>query len=151
MEGEIIKGVTIFLLTMLKFIAGPTLGYAAGFSFTITVAITVGGMMASVFLFTYLGTILREKFLSRIFKRRRVFSKRNRRFVQVWKKYGLAGVAFLTPLIFTPIGGTVLLTTFGSPRSKIIVAMLLSAVGWSIFFTAVVYLFGTAFLEVFIL
>lgn len=151
MEGEVIKGVTIFLLTMLKFIAGPTLGYAAGFSFMITVIITVSGMMASVFLFTYLGTILRERVLSRLFRPRRVFTKRNRRFVQVWKKYGLAGVAFLTPLIFTPIGGTVLLTTFGSPKPKIIVAMLLSAVGWSLFFTAAIYLFGTAFLEDFIL
>ena len=151
MEGEILKGITIFLLTMLKFIAGPTLGYAAGFSFVVTVGITVGGMMSSVFLFTYLGTLLREKVLSRLFKRRRTFTKRNRRFVQIWKKYGLSGVAFLTPLIFTPIGGTVLLTAFGSPRPKIILMMLISATLWSLFFTALIYLFGTAFLEDFIL
>ncbi len=151
MEGEILKGITIFLLTMLKFIAGPTLGYAAGFSFVVTVGITVGGMMSSVFLFTYLGTLLREKVLSRLFKRRRTFTKRNRRFVQIWKKYGLSGVAFLTPLIFTPIGGTVLLTAFGSPRPKIILMMLISATLWSLFFTALIYLFGTTFLEDFIL
>ena len=150
MEAEILKGITIFLLTMVKFIAGPTLGYAAGFSFITTVLITTGGMMASVLLFTYLGTLLREKVLSRFLKPRKLFNKKNRRVVSIWKKYGLAGVSFLTPLILTPIGGTVLVVSFGTPKAKVIIAMLISATFWSIVFTAGIYLLGTAFLEKFI-
>ncbi|MEM6522557.1 MAG: hypothetical protein AAGF85_18350 [Bacteroidota bacterium] len=147
MEAEIIKGISIFLLTMLKFIAGPTLGYAAGFSFLTTVLITVGGMMASVVLFTYLGTYLREKIINRLFKKKKVFSSRSRRFVTIWKKYGIVGVSFLTPLLLTPIGGTIVLTSFGSPKNSILLTMLVSAIFWSLVFVSLIYAFGTAFLE----
>ncbi|MEM9388913.1 MAG: hypothetical protein AAGA02_00485 [Bacteroidota bacterium] len=132
---------------MLKFIAGPTLGYAAGFSFLTTVLITIGGMMASVTLFTYLGTYLREKVLRRFFRRKKIFSPRTRRFVTIWKKYGIIGVAFLTPLILTPIGGTIVLTSFGSPRGAILLTMLFSAIIWSLVFVSLIYAFGTTFLE----
>lgn len=147
MEAEILKGITIFLLTMLKFIAGPTLGYAAGFDFLTTVLITIGGMMASVILFTYLGVFLREKIINRFFKRKKVFSAKSRRFVTIWKKYGIVGVAFLTPLLLTPIGGTIVLTSFGSSKKSILLSMLASAVFWSLVFVSLVYAFGTAFLE----
>ncbi len=147
MEGEILKGISIFLLTMLKFIAGPTLGYAAGFSFLTTVLITISGMMASVVLFTYLGAYLRERVLRRFFRRKRVFSPKTRRFVTIWKKYGISGIAFLTPLILTPIGGTIVLTSFGSPRRAILMTMLFSAVIWSLVFVSLIYAFGTVFLE----
>lgn len=127
---------------MLKFIAGPVGGYAAGFHFLLTIAVTVGGMMSSVFLFTYLGTFLKTHLLDRIFSARRKFTKRNRRFVTVWRKYGLRGVAFLTPLIFTPIGGTLLMTSMGAPRNKIFISMLISALFWSSVFTSLIYVFG---------
>ena len=147
MEAEILKGISIFLLTMLKFIAGPTLGYAAGFSFFTTVAITVGGMMSSVLLFTYLGTFLRERVLSKLFRRKKVFTPKTRRFVSIWKKYGLPGIAFLTPLLLTPIGGTIILTSFGSPKGSIITAMFVSSVFWAFIFVGLIYAFGTAFLD----
>lgn len=136
------KFVSIVLLTMLKFIAGPTLGYASGFSLITTIIITVTGMMFSVILFTYLGKLLKKKLIDRIFVRKKKFTPRNRRFIKVWKKYGLNGVAFLTPIIFTPIGGTLLLTSFGSPRSKILLSMFLSAVFWAVIFSTAIHLFG---------
>ncbi len=136
------KFVSIVLLTMLKFIAGPTLGYAGGFSLVTTISMTVIGMMLSVVLFTFLGSVLKEKILDRIFVKRRKFTARNRRVIRVWRKYGLNGVAFLTPLIFTPIGGTLLLTSFGSPRKKILLSMLASAVFWAVVFSTIIHIFG---------
>lgn len=44
------------------------------------------------------------------------------------------GIAFLTPLILTPIGGTVVLTSFGVAKKKILFTMLVSALFWSIIF-----------------
>ncbi|MTI22149.1 hypothetical protein E1176_14050 [Fulvivirga sp. RKSG066] len=142
MLEEILKILTVYLLTMVKFIAGPTLGYASGFSLFVTIAITVAGTMTSVLLFTFLGQLLREKVLKRIFRKRRVFTPRNRRFVKIWNKYGLIGVTCLTPIIFTPIGGTVLLTSFGSPKKKIISWMFVWAVVWAVIFSSAIYLFG---------
>ncbi|MEX2335892.1 MAG: hypothetical protein WD555_01320 [Fulvivirga sp.] len=127
---------------MLKFIAGPTLGYAGGFSLLSTIFITITGMMVSVFLFTFLGKLLREKVLVRIFRNRKRFTKKNRRFVNIWNKYGLPGVAFLTPVIFTPIGGTIILTSLGSPKRKIIFSMFLSAFFWSVLISSLIFLIG---------
>ncbi len=127
---------------MFKFIAGPLGGYLAGFDYVGTVALTVAGMMSSVFVFTFLGKALKQHVLTRLFRNRRKFSTRNRRFVRIWRKYGTNGVAFLTPVILTPIGGTLLMTSMGTPRSKIMMTMLLSAVFWSMIITAVIYFFG---------
>ncbi len=150
MEGliaEALKVISIILLTMLKFIFGPTLGYAAGYSYAGTVLITVTGMMLSVVLFTYLGEVLQKKILARVFRNRKVFTKRNRKFVSIWKKYGVRGVAFLTPLILTPIGGTLLLTSYKTDRTKIIKLMTLSAIFWSLIFSGLIYIFGNTFLK----
>ena len=136
------KIISIFLLTMLKFIAGPVGGYAAGLHILITILLTVAGMMSSVFLFAYLGASLKTHLIDRLFTKRRKFTKRNRRFVQIWKRYGIKGVAFLTPLIFTPIGGTLLMTSMGAPRQKIFLSMFISALFWATAFTTVIYIFG---------
>ena len=136
------KIISIFLLTMLKFIAGPVGGYAAGLHMILTIVLTVGAMMSSVLVFSYLGATLKRRFLDRIFTKRKKFTKRNRRFVVIWNKYGIRGVAFLTPLIFTPIGGTLLMASMGAPRRKIFLSMFLSALFWSIAFTALIYTFG---------
>lgn len=150
MEEFVLKALSIALLTMLKFIAGPTLGYAGGFSMVSTIAITIMGMMSSVLLFTFLGKLLRKRILVKFFRNRRKFTKRNRRFVNIWRKYGLPGVAFLTPIIFTPIGGTILLTSLGSSKRKIILSMFLSALFWSTVFSSVIYTVGPGILPAFI-
>ena len=136
------KIISIFLLTMFKFIAGPLGGYLAGFNYAGTVVLTVAAMMSSVFVFTFLGQALKQQVLQRLFRNRRTFSARNRRFVRIWRKYGTNGVAFLTPVILTHIGGTLLMTSMGTPRPRIMVTMLLSAVFWSLVITGVIYFFG---------
>jgi membrane protein DedA with SNARE-associated domain len=148
MWAEFFKIISIILLTMIKFIAGPTLGYAAGLSFFTTIIITIIGMMLSVFLFTFLGNIIRIKILDKIFKRKKVFSKRSRRFVSIWKNYGIKGVAFLTPLLLTPIGGTIILTSYHTSKRIIILYMSISALFWSITLTGIIYLFGPSVLNI---
>ncbi|HNO32592.1 MAG TPA: hypothetical protein PKI78_12455 [Anaerolineales bacterium] len=45
-------------------------------------------------------------------------------------------------MILTPIGGTLLAVSSGSPRQKILLYMLVSATGWALIFTSVFYFFG---------
>lgn len=143
MTEEIVKGVSIFLLTMLKVIFGPIGGYAAGFPMIVTMLITLGGMMASVVLFTFFGTWLREKILKRFERKdQKRFTPQKRKLVTLWKKYGLVGVAVLTPLLLTPIGGTVVAVSFGSPKQKILLYMLISATLFAIGMTYAIYEFG---------
>lgn len=139
MAEELVKFFSIFLLTMLKFVAGPVGGYAAGFSLMKTILVTVLGTMSSVTLFTYLGTFLSERIFS---SKRKTFTKRNRRFVTIWKKYGVIGVAALMPILLTPIGGTLLLTSFRTPKTKIMLYMFISTIIWAIAISGAIYLLG---------
>lgn len=147
MYEELLKLLVIYLLTMFKFIAGPTLGYAAGYYYLTTVGITVSGMMSSVLLFTFLGKILHEKIIKRYRPKRKTFTRKTRRFVKIWHTYGEIGVAILTPLLLTPIGGTIMLTSTGTKKKKIIFYMLFSGFFWALIITGLIYYFGDELLQ----
>lgn len=143
----VLKVATVYFSSMLKFIFGPLGGYAAGFPLIVTIVITVAGMMTVVILFTYFSAWIKARVIDKFFKKSKRFSSRNRKFVTIWKRYGLVGVAALTPVILTPIGGTVLAVSSGSPKERIIFYMLISASFWSIILSTALYFFGNEILK----
>ena len=147
---ELLKAIPVYLFSMLKFILGPTLGFAARLHFLTTVFVTVAGMMTMVVAFTYFGEWIRTKLLVRFLRNKKKFTPGNRRFAGVWKKYGLVGVAFLTPLVLTPIGGTLLAVGSGAPKERIIFYMFVSAAAWSVIFSGVIYFVGGEVLPEFV-
>ncbi len=142
MWQEIIKAIPVFFASMLKFILGPLSGYGSKLQLVTTIFATVLGMMTVVVAFTYFGGWLRTTLLKRFFTNKKLFSNRSRKFVMLWKKYGLVGVAALTPLILTPIGGTILAVSSGSPKEKIILYMFVSACFWGVILSFATYFFG---------
>ncbi|HSF55017.1 MAG TPA: hypothetical protein VLA71_14780 [Algoriphagus sp.] len=134
MNESLITFFGIYFLSMLKFIAGPVLGSAAGYSIWKIILVTVSGMMTSVFIFTLLGSQFRKILALRIKKKSPVFTKKNRSIVRLWAKYGEVGIAFFSPLFLTPIGGTLILVSFGTKKRKIYFHMLWSALFWSVVF-----------------
>jgi hypothetical protein len=149
MWQEIFKAVPIYFSCMLKFIFGPVGGYAAGLNLITTILTTVFGMMTVVFLFTFFGNWIRTKVFGR-FKKRKINLVRAERLQRIWKRYGLVGVALLTPVVLTPIGGTLLAVSSGSPKDKIIYYMFVSACFWSVVISMTVYFFGNEVLPGFI-
>jgi len=131
MNDSIITFFGIFFLSLFKFAAGPILGSAAGYTPIQIIFITVLGMMSSVALFTFLGTKLKNIYQLKFGKPKKIFSKKSRQVVAIWSKYGEIGIALLTPLILTPIGGTLILVSFGTTKRKIFSYMLVSAVFWA--------------------
>ena len=150
MWEEILKAIPVYLSSMLKFIFGPIGGYAAGLHLITTILATVAGMMTVVLSFTYAGNWLRENVINRFFGKRKRFSESNRKFVRIWKKYGLIGVAALTPIILTPIGGSILAVSSGSPKEKIVLFMFISGSVWSVIFSVTIYFFGNEVLPDFV-
>ena len=144
------KAIPVFLSTMIKFVFGPLGGYAAKLSIMTTIIATISGMMTAVVAFTYFGNFLRETVFKKFFQNRKKFTPRNRKITTLYKKYGLAGIAFLTPILLTPIGGTLIAVSFGSPKEKIILYMFVSGVVWAIIFSTIVYFFGNKMLPDFI-
>lgn len=150
MLEEILRAIPVYFSCMFKFILGPIGGYASGLNLITTMLTTVSGMMTVVVAFTYFGNWIREKVLHRLMKKQDPDSARNRKFATIWKKYGLPGVALLTPIILTPIGGTLLAVSSGSPKERIIFYMLISASFWSVIFSIAIYFFGNEVLPDFI-
>jgi membrane protein DedA with SNARE-associated domain len=149
MWEEILRAIPVYFSSMIKFIFGPVGGYAAGLTLTTTILTTVAGMMTVVLGFTFFGDLLRDKIFHRFFSNRHP-SDRFKRFSGIWKKYGVAGVAILTPIILTPIGGTLLAISLGTPKDKLIFYMFLSAAIWSVVFSAAIYFFGNEILPDFV-
>jgi hypothetical protein len=142
MVEELVRAIPAFLFSMLKFILGPTLGYAAGLHIVTTILSTIAGMMTSVLLFTYFGEWLRAAVLQRFYSHSRKFTPRSRR-IAGWRKYGLGGIALLTPVVLTPILGTLLAVGATKSKARILLAMLVSASAWSLIFTGVIYFLGS--------
>ncbi|WP_298355686.1 hypothetical protein [Runella sp.] len=139
------KYISVVLASMLKFVAGPLAGIALSLNWWETAVCTVVGMMLGVVIFVFLGTAI-QQLISRYRKKKpRLFSKRTRLAVRVWKKAGMTGIAILTPLLFTPIGGTLIAVSFKVPRHSIISQMLLWGVIWGIIITITVYQFRDLF------
>jgi membrane protein DedA with SNARE-associated domain len=136
----ILKILTVYFSSMLKFIFGPLGGKAAGLNIFLTMTLTVAGMMTVVAALANFGNFFRRRILSR-FRRKKTSDQqvkpKKSNFV---KKYGLAGIAFLTPLILTPIGGTLLAISVVNSKPKVIAFMLASAAFWSVIMTLAVYL-----------
>ncbi len=66
MVTQAAKYLTVFLLSMVKFIGGPISGAAAGLTWLETFIFTVAGMMTSVLIFSMLGTSAMQKLFNRL-------------------------------------------------------------------------------------
>jgi len=74
-------------------------------------------------------------------KKKKIFSPRSRRIVRLWKRYGFAGVAAITPVILSIPLGTFILTRFETKKKRILLYMFVSIVFWSFALTSVFELF----------
>ncbi len=138
MWEEILKTLTVYLWSMVKFFFGPIGGKAAGLHIITTMIVTVAGMMTMVVTFTYFGEFIRKRILDRIFKKKSE-NKSLKMKSNYLTKYGLVGVAALTPILLSPIGGTIIAVGISTNREKIILYMFISACVWSIILTCAVY------------
>jgi hypothetical protein len=149
MWEEIVKAIPIYFSAMIKFIVGPVGGYMVGLSLFTTIITTVASMMSVVLAFSFFGEFLRTKVFARFFVNRKKFSERNRKVITFWRKYGLPGVAALTPILLTPIGGTLIALSFGTPREKLILYMFVSAAVWSVVLSGIFYIVGAELISQF--
>jgi len=127
----LLKCASVFLLSMVKFFAGPVAGISVGLNFMLTLGLTVAGMMTTVLIISSVGQAwaLHQR-RRRQAKGKPVFTKRSRNIVRFFRRFGMPGIAFLTPVLFSPIGGTVIATQLHVPRLRIFVHMLWSAMFW---------------------
>jgi len=143
MGERIFKYCTVFFVSMLKFVLGPTTGIFAGLTIVETAILSTLGMMSSVLLFSFGGTVVRDWWFTTFRHDRKLFSPRNRKVVKFWIRFGIKGLAFLTPIVFSPIVGTLLAVSFGEDKSRIFRFMFLAALFWSFALASAIWLIHT--------
>lgn len=131
MLSDLMKYIIVYLISMFKFIGGPAFGAAYDLNILITSSMTILGMMTSVVTISFFGIRLRAWIQKKYKYKKKIFTKRNRRLVKIWRGYGEFGVSFFTPIFFSPVIGTLLLTALGGKRKRVITYMLISAIFWA--------------------
>ena len=131
MFTDLMKYIIVYLISMFKFIGGPAFGAAYDLNLIGIVIMTVLGMMTTVVIISFFGIRLRNRMQKKFRPNKRTFSRRNRRIVKIWRGYGEFGVSFFTPVLFSPIIGTLLVTALGGKRNKVLTYMLISAIFWA--------------------
>lgn len=131
MFTDLMKYILVYLISMFKFIGGPAFGAAYDLNLIGIVIMTVLGMMTTVIVISFFGIRLRNWIQKKYSYKRKTFTKRNRQIVKIWRGYGEFGVSFFTPVLFSPIIGTLLVTALGGKRNRVFTYMLISAIFWA--------------------
>jgi hypothetical protein len=132
--------IIVFLLSAVKFGFGgvPLAVMVEKFPFFKAITITAAGAVASTILFANLSEWVLDKW--HIFRRRYFPYKVHKNVPEgkltkkIREKWGLYGLAFFAPLILSIPIGTLLSVHFYRDKQKVISYMIISIVGWDLFF-----------------
>ena len=123
----LVKCLLIYVVSMFKTILGPSVAILFDISPWICGLLTAMGMMTPVYVFSRFQTVLRKFTASRW---QRYFQKQSRKYEKVWDRYGIWGIAVLTPLFLTPIVGSLLAFGFTKDRKRVFLPMWINALFW---------------------
>ncbi|MCF2495807.1 MULTISPECIES: hypothetical protein [Dyadobacter] len=132
MKTTLLKYLSVALASTLKFFGGPIAGVVLKLTWLETAICSAIGMMFSVFVLTYVGGAIQDFIKKRRKTPPKKFSRTNRIAVNIWKRFGIIGIAFLTPPLFTPLFGPILAVAFKVPRPAIFLWMSASAIIWGL-------------------
>jgi uncharacterized membrane protein len=129
----------VMAASSIKFVAGPLTGFGLGLSMFETIVCTWVGMMFTVTVMLTIGRFLVQQIARIRVQKPKLFSGRVRYAVSIWQRFGIKGIAVMTPLLFTPIGGSLLALSFKVPTPRVLFFMAISGIFWSIVFTVLFY------------
>jgi hypothetical protein len=129
----------VMAASSIKFVAGPLTGFGLGLSMFETIVCTWVGMMFTVTVMLTIGRFLVQQIARIRVQKPKLFSGRVRYAVSIWQRFGIKGIAVMTPLLFTPIGGSLLALSFKVPTPRVLFFMAISGIFWSVIFTVLFY------------
>lgn len=162
--GSFFKLIEVLILSGVKFLLAPPLSFKLGFSFFQTVLVTtIGGLLGIIFFF-YLSEILLRLFKkiwpyiktffnsseikpqpirikSKSEKPKKNFSRKNKFIVKTRRKYGLWGIAALTPILLSIPLGTFLANKYYSNKKSVLFSLAVSVVCWSLIMSSIYAIF----------
>jgi hypothetical protein len=137
--NELLKIVSVLIPCALFGKVGMLSAVAAfNFSFWKVMLVTNGGGIGGTILFTYVSAGLLkwwERFKCKYFKSHKhpkVFTKTNRLVIKAKKRFGLYGIAFLTPILLSFPLGTFVAERFYKDKRKVIFALSIAVIFWNL-------------------
>ncbi|MBN1926262.1 MAG: hypothetical protein JW798_10525 [Prolixibacteraceae bacterium] len=137
------REITIIFFSSWKFAATfPVAVYAMKMSFTETLLYTnIGGIIGALVFFYFSAFLIRlwtkiwpESFRIKR-KKKRIFTRSNRRFVSIKMKYGLLGIVLLSPVILSiPLGAFLTMKYYGKKTGNIL-WLIAGQIFWSLIYT----------------
>lgn len=146
--AELLKIATVMLFCSLFFskLGMPAAVILFKFNFLKVFLVSCAGGIGGTVFYTYLSAFLinwweKFKHSRNLFQNKKVFTKSNRRLIRIKNRFGLTGIAILTPVILSIPLGAFLGERFFKKKSKVILAISFWVVIWSVVFYFIYYFF----------
>ena len=157
-----LKILIVFLVSSIKFLIAPALSFGMGLNFIQTWLSTTAGGIVGVVVFFFLSKwllllysryfffylhLLKIKIYGFLnlsipkFIPARRFTKRNRMIIRIVKKFGMAGIVILTPVLLSIPFGTFIATRYYSANRFLLIYLSASVLFWSLFMSSAISLF----------
>jgi hypothetical protein len=136
---ELVKILSVFLASALAFgKAGmPTAIALFHFDFPKIMAITIPGGITGNIIFTYMSAAIfralhKYRAKRHLIHRKRIFTPLTRRIIRIKQRFGLTGIAFITPMFLSTPLGAFIAGRFFRNRRRIIIYFSISVVFWAL-------------------
>ena len=147
--GSFLKVFTVFISCVFFFgkIGMPSAIILFKFDFLKVFIVTVSSGMFANIMFTYFSASLIKwwdayKERKNLFVKKNIFTKGNRRIIRIKNKFGLKGLAFITPIFPGIAIGAFIAERFYKDKFKVIMYLNISVVFWSLTIYFLFYFFN---------
>jgi len=142
---DFLEIITVFIACIFFFVklGVPSAIILFKYNFIKVILVTCSGGITGIVLFTFLSASFLKWRHNYKLKRNKnhkkvIFTKSTRRIIKIKNRFGLVGIAFITPIISTPIGSFIA-EKFYKDKKIVILYLSVSVIFWSI---ALYYLFN---------
>lgn len=164
--GSFFRIIEVLILSGVKFLLAPPLSFKLGFSYPQTIlTTTIGGLLGVIFFYFLSEMIMRlfrrlwpkiklyfskndlelKPVVVKVPKKKshpkKNFSRKNKFIVMTRKKYGLWGIAALTPILLSIPLGTFLAIKYYRNKKNVFLSLVLSVVCWSVIMSSIYAIF----------
>jgi hypothetical protein len=144
---KIISSIVVLFGSILKFSMFSLAAIGANLGFEGSLANVIGGIIGIV-LFTYLGSFIQDYFVKKFpNKFGKKFTRSNRFLVKVKQRFGLGGIAALTPVILSIPVGVLFALAVTHDKKKIMLSMFISVLFWATVLFLPYFLFNINILD----
>ncbi len=138
----IFSNLVVLVVSTVKFGFVASTVVAANLGIPGTISNLVGGI-AGIFVFTQIDEYAQNWLIKTFPKRfKNKFSKRTRFLVKIKQTFGLAGIAFLTPIVLSIPVGVFFAMDLTTNKRKVIINMVVACIFWGAVFYVPYYVFN---------